>query len=164
MLTLTPKPGGKGGTTTFGRAEVERRLRSLSTLMGICLNIGTLCGTLYTNLPSLRNGRFMGDSQPNDRGNLSVEEQGNERGPLGVPFAPFGPAHMTPSPAFIKDNIEVLRTMVKERDQEDKARATPKKLTYRESKGGGYESSQTRRSSGRKEIHSSDGSFETIWS
>ncbi|GKE19853.1 hypothetical protein Tco_1431365 [Tanacetum coccineum] len=32
--------------------------------------------------------------------------------------------------AFIKENIDVLRTMIKEYDQQTKTKATPKKLTY----------------------------------
>ncbi|GJZ02349.1 hypothetical protein Tco_0520310 [Tanacetum coccineum] len=37
---------------------------------------------------------------------------------------------MTPSPAFNKENIDVLRTMIKEHDQQAKAKENPKKLVY----------------------------------
>ncbi|GJX12102.1 putative reverse transcriptase domain-containing protein [Tanacetum coccineum] len=36
----------------------------------------------------------------------------------------------SPSPAFIKENIDVLRTMIKEHDQQAKIKATPRKLAY----------------------------------
>ncbi|GKA83642.1 reverse transcriptase domain-containing protein [Tanacetum coccineum] len=36
----------------------------------------------------------------------------------------------SPSPAFIKENIDVLRTMIKEHDQQAKMKATPRKLAY----------------------------------
>nr|GEX64085.1 hypothetical protein [Tanacetum cinerariifolium] len=41
----------------------------------------------------------------------------------------------TPSPslAFIKENIDVLRTMIKEHDQQSKKKATPRRLTYADS-------------------------------
>ncbi|GKE42455.1 hypothetical protein Tco_1469739, partial [Tanacetum coccineum] len=37
---------------------------------------------------------------------------------------------LSPSPAFIKENIDVLRTMIKEHDQQAKIKATPRKLAY----------------------------------
>ncbi|GJV10052.1 hypothetical protein Tco_1351593 [Tanacetum coccineum] len=36
----------------------------------------------------------------------------------------------SPSPAFIKENTDVLRTMIKEHDQQAKMKATPRKLAY----------------------------------
>ncbi|GJY20666.1 hypothetical protein Tco_0393232 [Tanacetum coccineum] len=36
----------------------------------------------------------------------------------------------TPSSAFIKENIDVLRTMIREHDQQAKEKATPKKIAY----------------------------------
>ncbi|GJV42714.1 reverse transcriptase domain-containing protein [Tanacetum coccineum] len=36
----------------------------------------------------------------------------------------------SPSPAFIKENVDVLRTMIKEHDQQAKIKATPRKLAY----------------------------------
>ncbi|GJT74029.1 hypothetical protein Tco_1033315 [Tanacetum coccineum] len=39
----------------------------------------------------------------------------------------------SPSPAFIKENIDVLRTMIKEHDQEAKIKPTPRKLAYADS-------------------------------
>ncbi|GJW98464.1 hypothetical protein Tco_0180272 [Tanacetum coccineum] len=39
----------------------------------------------------------------------------------------------SPSPAFIKKNIDVLRTMIKEHDQQAKMKATPRKLAYADS-------------------------------
>ncbi|GKB87181.1 hypothetical protein Tco_0959453, partial [Tanacetum coccineum] len=39
----------------------------------------------------------------------------------------------SPSPAFIKENIDILRTMIKEHDQQAKMKATPRKLAYTDS-------------------------------
>nr|GEW94035.1 reverse transcriptase domain-containing protein [Tanacetum cinerariifolium] len=39
----------------------------------------------------------------------------------------------SPSSAFIKENINVLRTMIKEHDQQAKMKATPRKLAYADS-------------------------------
>ncbi|GKD85236.1 hypothetical protein Tco_1356390 [Tanacetum coccineum] len=39
----------------------------------------------------------------------------------------------SPSPTFIKENIDVLRTMIKEHDQQAKMKATPRKLAYADS-------------------------------
>ncbi|GJY13630.1 hypothetical protein Tco_0382939 [Tanacetum coccineum] len=39
----------------------------------------------------------------------------------------------SPSPAFIKENIDVLRTMIKEHDQQAKIKATPRKFAYADS-------------------------------
>ncbi|GKF26360.1 hypothetical protein Tco_0082254 [Tanacetum coccineum] len=38
-----------------------------------------------------------------------------------------------PSLDFIKENIDVLRTMIKEHDQQAKMKATPRKLAYTDS-------------------------------
>nr|GEW12210.1 DOF zinc finger protein DOF1.7-like [Tanacetum cinerariifolium] len=40
----------------------------------------------------------------------------------------------SPSPAFVKENIDMLRTMVKEHDHHTKTKATPRKLVYVASK------------------------------
>ncbi|GKG17031.1 hypothetical protein Tco_0361988, partial [Tanacetum coccineum] len=42
----------------------------------------------------------------------------------------------TPSPSFIREHINMLRTMIKEHDQHAKTKATPKKLAYDESEEG----------------------------
>ncbi|GJX80904.1 hypothetical protein Tco_0329053 [Tanacetum coccineum] len=39
----------------------------------------------------------------------------------------------SPSPAFIKENIDVLRTMIKEHDQQAKIKSIPRKLAYADS-------------------------------
>nr|GEX42397.1 protein NYNRIN-like [Tanacetum cinerariifolium] len=39
----------------------------------------------------------------------------------------------SPSPAFIKENIDVLRTMIKEHDHQAKTKATPRRLTFSDS-------------------------------
>ncbi|GJT43556.1 hypothetical protein Tco_0952271 [Tanacetum coccineum] len=44
------------------------------------------------------------------------------------PFEPAQLAQTTPSSAFIKENINMLRTMIKEHDQQAKVKVSPKKL------------------------------------
>ncbi|GKB42040.1 hypothetical protein Tco_0886982 [Tanacetum coccineum] len=55
---------------------------------------------------------------------MKIEEGPTEPAPL---------AQTTPSTDFIKENINVLKTLIKEHDQQAKAKATPKKLAYDES-------------------------------
>ncbi|GKD54435.1 hypothetical protein Tco_1287822 [Tanacetum coccineum] len=51
------------------------------------------------------------------------------------PTKPVLQAQKIPSPssAFIKENINVLRTMIKEHDQQSKIKATPRRLAFAES-------------------------------
>ncbi|GKB48249.1 hypothetical protein Tco_0899002 [Tanacetum coccineum] len=49
---------------------------------------------------------------------------------MGSREGPSDPTQMTPSSDFIKENIDVLRTMIKEHDHQAKAKVTPKKLVY----------------------------------
>nr|GEX97301.1 hypothetical protein [Tanacetum cinerariifolium] len=51
------------------------------------------------------------------------------------PTEPVLQTQQTPSPslAFIKENIDVLRTMIKEHDQQAKMKATPRKLAFADS-------------------------------
>ncbi|GJW22676.1 hypothetical protein Tco_0033298 [Tanacetum coccineum] len=53
----------------------------------------------------------------------------------GGPTEPVSQTQKTPSPspAFIKENIDVLRTMIKEHDQQAKMKATPRKFAYTDS-------------------------------
>ncbi|GKD47468.1 reverse transcriptase domain-containing protein [Tanacetum coccineum] len=77
----------------------------------------------------------MVDSQPEEEEIRGAETRnwGTEthRGPI----EPVLQTQKTPYPslAFIKENIDILRTMIKEHDQQDKAKATPKKLAYADS-------------------------------
>ncbi|GKE81033.1 hypothetical protein Tco_1551033, partial [Tanacetum coccineum] len=54
---------------------------------------------------------------------------------LGGPTGPVLQTQKTPSPspAFIKENINVLRTTIKEHDQRAKVKATPRILAYADS-------------------------------
>ncbi|GKC12736.1 hypothetical protein Tco_1009518, partial [Tanacetum coccineum] len=70
------------------------------------------------------------------RGAQGVELKGVGTGSLEKPFEPASLPQATPSSAFIKENIEILKTMIKEHDQQAKAKATLKKLAYNESKEG----------------------------
>ncbi|GKA07773.1 reverse transcriptase domain-containing protein [Tanacetum coccineum] len=49
------------------------------------------------------------------------------------PTEPVSQTQTTPFPAFVKENIDLLRTMIKEHDQQTKTKATPRKLIYADS-------------------------------
>ncbi|GKC13567.1 hypothetical protein Tco_1010349 [Tanacetum coccineum] len=77
----------------------------------------------------------MVDSQP-----IEEEIRGAETRVVGTkthrgPTEPVSQAQKppSPSPAFITENIYVLRTMIKEHDQQAKIKATPKRLSYADS-------------------------------
>ncbi|GJU23351.1 hypothetical protein Tco_1156693 [Tanacetum coccineum] len=77
----------------------------------------------------------MVDSQP-----IEEEIRGAETRDVGMkthggPTEPVLQAQKTPSPspAFIKENIDVLRTMIKEHDQQANIKATPKRFAYADS-------------------------------
>ncbi|GKA87116.1 hypothetical protein Tco_0808827 [Tanacetum coccineum] len=68
---------------------------------------------------------------------IEEEVQGAEMRDVGTktqkgPTEPISQTQTTPSPtlAFIKENIDVLITMIKELDHQDKAKATPRKVIY----------------------------------
>ncbi|GKA88554.1 hypothetical protein Tco_0810318 [Tanacetum coccineum] len=77
----------------------------------------------------------MVDSQPMEEEfqGAATREVGME--PYREPTEPVLQKQKTPSPspAFIKENIDVLRTMIKEHDQQAKMKATPRKLAYADS-------------------------------
>ncbi|GJR73603.1 hypothetical protein Tco_0085968 [Tanacetum coccineum] len=54
------------------------------------------------------------DPQLEKVGNLNTGALGTGRTPPGGISAPAGQAQRGPSPAFVKENIDVLRTMIKE--------------------------------------------------
>ncbi|GKB80922.1 hypothetical protein Tco_0947817 [Tanacetum coccineum] len=79
----------------------------------------------------------MVDSQPMEEG---AQRAGLKGMGAGLPEGPSEPAPFaqeTHSLDFVKENINVLITMIKELDQQTKSKATPQKLAYDESKGGG---------------------------
>ncbi|GJZ85995.1 hypothetical protein Tco_0657605 [Tanacetum coccineum] len=53
-------------------------------------------------------------------------------GPQEGPTEPAQLTQTTPSPAFIKENIDALRIMIKEHEQQARAKETLKKLVYGE--------------------------------
>ncbi|GKF25014.1 hypothetical protein Tco_0080908 [Tanacetum coccineum] len=63
----------------------------------------------------------------------------------------------TPSPslAFVKENIDALKTMIKEHDRQTKAKTTPRKLVYTDSKRESPDEFMTRNFSDRLSIESS---------
>ncbi|GKE52708.1 hypothetical protein Tco_1487864, partial [Tanacetum coccineum] len=72
--------------------------------------------------------------------------------------APAGQAQGGPSSAFMKENIDVLRTMIKELDNRGQEHVTPRKLFNEESGGAGPENSQMSPSAEEVGGYSSDGS------
>ncbi|GJW96853.1 hypothetical protein Tco_0178661 [Tanacetum coccineum] len=77
----------------------------------------------------------MVDSKPMEEEfqGVTTRDVGTET--YGEPTKPVLQTQKTPSPspAFIKENIDVLRTMIKEHDQQAKMKATPRKLAYGDS-------------------------------
>ncbi|GJY29772.1 hypothetical protein Tco_0405539 [Tanacetum coccineum] len=61
----------------------------------------------------------------------------------------------SPSPAFVKENINVLRTMIKEHDHQTKTKATPRKLVYAKSEREAPDGSMARIFSDRISLESS---------
>ncbi|GJX48124.1 reverse transcriptase domain-containing protein [Tanacetum coccineum] len=58
-------------------------------------------------------------------------------------------AQAIPSPAYIRENIEMLRTLFKEHDQQGQAKTTPRRLNYDDSEKDNQGSSRARNSSKR---------------
>ncbi|GJS82151.1 reverse transcriptase domain-containing protein [Tanacetum coccineum] len=65
--------------------------------------------------------------------NLNTEAPKTGRTPPGGTSAPAGQVQGGPSPAFVKENIDVLRTMIKELDNQGQEKVTPRKLFNEES-------------------------------
>ncbi|GJW13789.1 hypothetical protein Tco_0017922 [Tanacetum coccineum] len=74
--------------------------------------------------------------------NLNNEAPGTGRTPPRGTFAPARQAQGGPSPAFVKENIDVLRTMIKELDNRGQEKVTPRKLFNEESGEARLENSQ----------------------
>ncbi|GJY62604.1 hypothetical protein Tco_0464064 [Tanacetum coccineum] len=100
----------------------------------------------------------MGDSQPEGEGVQWLEEQCTGTDSQEGPTAPALLAQTNPFLAFIKENIDVLRTLIIEHGQQTQKKATPKKLTYGDSE---EEGSGSLRMKGLLE-RSSNGSSETV--
>ncbi|GKA77248.1 hypothetical protein Tco_0783709 [Tanacetum coccineum] len=98
----------------------------------------------HPNLLELGESKIMVDSQLEGEGSQRVEVEGSGMGSREGPSEPAPLAQTTPSPAFIKESIDALRTMIKEHDQQAKAKATPKKLVYNDSEEECSDSSETK--------------------
>ncbi|GJY43702.1 reverse transcriptase domain-containing protein [Tanacetum coccineum] len=98
----------------------------------------------HPNLVKLEESKDMVDSQLEEEGAQRVELEGTGTGSREGPFEPAQLAQTIPSPTFIKENIDVLRTMIKEHDQQTKAKATLKKLVCDDSGEEGSDSSETK--------------------
>ncbi|PWA61263.1 hypothetical protein CTI12_AA374090 [Artemisia annua] len=93
---------------------------------------------------------------PEEGENLNTGVEGTGRTPPGGHSAPSGPAQEGPSPAYVKENIDVLRTMIKELDNKGKEKATPRKLSYGGSRSAESENSQKSPSMGEAGGYSSE--------
>ncbi|GKA26961.1 hypothetical protein Tco_0713129 [Tanacetum coccineum] len=89
---------------------------------------------------------------------LNTGALGTGRTPPGGTSAPAGQAQGGLSPAFVKENIDVLRTMIKELDNRGQEKVTPRKLFNEESGETGSENSQMSPSAEEVGGYSSDGS------
>ncbi|GJY92911.1 hypothetical protein Tco_0508693 [Tanacetum coccineum] len=90
--------------------------------------------------------------------NLNTEALGTGRTLPGGTSAPVGQAQGGLSPTFVKENIDVLRTMIKELDNRGQEKVTPRKLFNEESVEAGSENSQMSPSAEEVGGYSSDGS------
>ncbi|GKC61745.1 reverse transcriptase domain-containing protein [Tanacetum coccineum] len=90
--------------------------------------------------------------------NLNTGALGTGRTPPGGTCAPPGQAQGGSSPVFVKENIDVLKTMIKELDNRGQEKITPHKLFNEESGGAGSENSQMSPSAEEAGEYSSDGS------
>ncbi|GJY49560.1 reverse transcriptase domain-containing protein [Tanacetum coccineum] len=90
--------------------------------------------------------------------NLNTEALGTGRTPLGGTSAPAGQAQGGPSLAFVKENIDVLRTMIKELYNRGQEKVTTRKLFNEESGEAGSENSQMSPSAEEVGGYSYDGS------
>nr|GFA65379.1 reverse transcriptase domain-containing protein [Tanacetum cinerariifolium] len=88
--------------------------------------------------------------------NLNTGAPRTGRTPPGVTSALVGKAQEGPSPAFVKKNIDVLRTMIKELDNRGQKKVTPRKLFNEKSGGVGSKNSQMSPSTEEVRGYSSD--------
>nr|GEX08483.1 putative reverse transcriptase domain-containing protein [Tanacetum cinerariifolium] len=98
----------------------------------------------------------MVDSQLEGEG---APEVGLEGMGVGLQEGPTKPAQLTQttsSSTFIKENMDVLRTMIKEHGLQPKAKMTPRKLVYEEFKEENFGISRTKDLSERLSKESSD--------
>ncbi|GJY24758.1 reverse transcriptase domain-containing protein [Tanacetum coccineum] len=89
---------------------------------------------------------------------LNTGALGTGRTPPGGTSAPAGQAQGGLSPAFVKENIDVLRTMIKELNNRGQEKVTPRKLFNKESGKVGSENSQMSPSAEEVGGYSTDGS------
>ena len=72
----------------------------------------------------------VGISHLEEAAHLNNGEQWNLRTPSGGPSAPTRPVQKGTSPAYVKENIDMLRTMFKDMDNRGKKKAAPWRLSY----------------------------------
>ncbi|GKD54534.1 hypothetical protein Tco_1287921, partial [Tanacetum coccineum] len=90
----------------------------------------TLASSVGPEIPIyqfLSNGWLYEGSSTEEGENLNTGALGTRRTPLGGTSAPAGQAQGGLSPAFVKENIDVLRTMIKELDNRGQEKVTPPK-------------------------------------
>ncbi|GKA44337.1 hypothetical protein Tco_0737061 [Tanacetum coccineum] len=72
----------------------------------------------------------MADSQPEGERAPEIWLENTGVGPREGPSEPAQLTQSTPSPTFVKENINVLRTIINEHDHQAKAKTTQRKLVY----------------------------------
>nr|GEV03960.1 hypothetical protein [Tanacetum cinerariifolium] len=113
----------------------EVTLPSPSSLRKFTLTFGIIRGPGIPIYPKKKIKEGMVDSQPMEEEIQGTDARGVGTKTHGGPTEPVLQAYKTPSPspAFIKESIDVLRTMIKEHEQQAKTKAMPRILAYADS-------------------------------
>nr|GEW14569.1 hypothetical protein [Tanacetum cinerariifolium] len=93
-------------------ASARRQMKDLH----VFVNSKLLVDQVEGNREPKKKGAKIYREEPKREGVQGVEEEGTRTGSQEGPFAPAQLAQTNPSPAFIKENIDVLRTMIKKHD------------------------------------------------
>ncbi|GJT65673.1 hypothetical protein Tco_1017153 [Tanacetum coccineum] len=121
--------GDEGATTASEEVEAEPHFY-FQLMSGGATSEGaeadqTILMTRHPNLLELQNGKNMVDPQPEREWVQGVEEEGMRMGSQEGPVVPASLGETTTFLAFIKENIEVSRTLIREHDQHDKIGEAP---------------------------------------
>nr|GEZ93100.1 reverse transcriptase domain-containing protein [Tanacetum cinerariifolium] len=151
---LNTEAPGTGRTPPGGTsAPVEQTQRGPSPVF-VMENIDVL----RTMIKELDNRGQEKGPQLEEGENLNTGAPGTRRTPPGGTSAPIEQTQRGPSPVFVKENIDVLRTMIKELDNRGQEKVPPRNLFNEESGVAGSENSQMSPSAEEAEGYSSDGS------
>ncbi|GJV14849.1 hypothetical protein Tco_1360172 [Tanacetum coccineum] len=113
-------------------ADLSKDMSAQAVHINLPQHLASSVGPGIPIYPKKKTEEGMVDSQP-----MEEEIRGTEARYVGTetregPTEPVLQTQKTPSPSpdFIKENIDMLRTMIKEHDQKAKTKATPRRLTY----------------------------------